>query len=364
MSCAKVARSSPMRTSMNRASVFLLPLVLSIAVLFVPVERASADSAAPEPAAAQVLDALRVAAAPGRPERDQERAVEALVEAVRGGTGLTAQTRAWLRAQASPLLVSLSSEPRNASWARVGALMALRDIEAETEVVREAMALATADTSSAAGLLASRVEILDGWLADRTERPQGGPLKLAPQNPEAERQALALLSERGVAVSESSLTAAAMAADVELLRALLDAGIDVNMAFRDVPNLLGYAAALGCSVQTPMATRLAAIQLLIDREIDLERPGADGSTPLMGAARHCPVEVVNLLINAGADAAAVDANGRGSLAVAFTHGRWEVAERLVQAGARLPREQLRSLFIELPQDPQRRGVIESALQPL
>jgi hypothetical protein len=337
---------------------------LSTALFFVPVEGACANVVAPESAAAEVLEALRAAAAPGRPERDQERAIEALVEAVRGSTGLAAQTRAWLRVQASPVLVSLSSEPRNASWARVGALMALRDIEAETKLVREAMALATADTSSAAGLLASRVEILDAWLADRMERPQGGPLELAPQNPEAEQQALALLSERSVGVSESSLTAAAMAADVELLRALLDAGMNINMPFRDVPNLLGYAAAFGCSVRTPMATRLAAIQLLIDRGIDLERRGADGSTPLMGTARHCPVEVANLLIHAGADVGAVDANGRGSLAVAFTHGRWDVAERLVQAGARLPREQLRSLFIELPQDPQRRSVIESALQPL
>lgn len=324
----------------------------------------AASAAAPDPAASAALKGLQSAMGPKGSERDQQRAVQTVVDAVRGQGGLSTGGREWLREAAAPLLLELLGAAGNAPWARTDALMALRAIEADPAQVRQGIAIARADQSRASDLLTSRVEILEAWLVDREGRPQAARLEFAPADSEAERRGLAALAARGVELTESALIAAAMAGDVEVLEGFLDAGLDVDIAFRDVPGLLGYVAALGCSVETPLPQRLAALQLLVARGIDLERAGSDGSTPLMGAARHCPVAVVDRLLAAGALATAEDHNGRGALAVAFTHGRWDVAERLIEAGARLRPEQRRQLFIELPHDSERRSLIERALAPL
>ncbi|RFU74300.1 ankyrin repeat [Trichoderma arundinaceum] len=116
---------------------------------------------------------------------------------------------------------------------------------------------------------------------------------------------------------------AAKNGSLALARALCKAGADVNAKAKDGSTPLHMAVG---------QKNTLIVQTLLENNVEKEATDIKGRTPLFRAVVDGNVEVATLLIDAGANVAAV-ADGRTSLHVALNHGvnGFEVAERLLQA---------------------------------
>ena len=79
--------------------------------------------------------------------------------------------------------------------------------------------------------------------------------------------------------------------------------------------------------------RIAAVRTLIQQHADASAPEGDGTTALHWAARQNDLEIVDLLLGAGAQVKAANRYGVTPLAVACTSASAAIVERLVKAGA-------------------------------
>ncbi|MDR1303817.1 MAG: ankyrin repeat domain-containing protein [Verrucomicrobiales bacterium] len=136
-----------------------------------------------------------------------------------------------------------------------------------------------------------------------------------------QRQAARALAERGTPLTVAALAQTARAGDVETLRLLLQAGLDVNAA--DADGVTAVAAAVS-------AGQTAAADWLRARGADLNQPDAAGRTPLWLAAAGGDLAAVDYLLGNGADFNRAAADGRAPLAVS---NRVPVIHALLQAGA-------------------------------
>jgi len=181
--------------------------------------------------------------------------------------------------------------------------------------------------------------------------------------------------------ADSTLLEAIWAGDVERVRALLEAGTEVNetslcssMGLSPDPDILAgiieaaggrVASAAGsepfpmaewfpyreekCSGTTPL--RLAAevgdpeiVRLLLDAGADVNEAGADGVTPLMTAASFGGHESVEQLVLAGADVEAVAEDGASAILIAAEAGLREIVDLLAPRVSQAQREQAESRF--------------------
>jgi ankyrin repeat protein len=112
---------------------------------------------------------------------------------------------------------------------------------------------------------------------------------------------------------------AAMAGDVEVMRALVDAGADPSKATKQGTTPLMLAAGLG-SIQgvdrVPPDQALAAVTLCLERGGDVKATNALGETALHGAVYRGSNPIVQLLVERGADVNAEDKGGRTPLSLA------------------------------------------------
>ncbi len=108
----------------------------------------------------------------------------------------------------------------------------------------------------------------------------------------------------------TSLMRAAYSADVELVQVLLDYGADPFIYNSDNENALlaasGYAWIDGYSQGRSTEERLATIKLLVELGMDVNWACDHGITPLMMAANFGEVELIQYLVDQGADLAAHD----------------------------------------------------------
>ena len=112
---------------------------------------------------------------------------------------------------------------------------------------------------------------------------------------------------------------AAMAADVEVMRALAEAGADPNLTADDGTTPLMLAAGLGRYMAETLVTKarsLEAAALAIELGADVDAANAAGSTALHGAAHVKSDTLVRLLVDDGASLDPVNARGQTPLAVA------------------------------------------------
>ena len=112
---------------------------------------------------------------------------------------------------------------------------------------------------------------------------------------------------------------AAMAADVEVMRALAEAGTDPDLAADDGTTPLMLAAGLGRYMAETLATEarsLEAAALAIELGADVDAANETGSTALHGAAHVKSDALVRLLVEHGASLDPVNARGQTPLAVA------------------------------------------------
>lgn len=114
------------------------------------------------------------------------------------------------------------------------------------------------------------------------------------------------------AAGETVLMYAALHGDIELIRLLLKRGAQVNMSGWTP---LHYAAVSG---------RTEVLALLLEHHAYIDAPSANGTTPLMMAAREGQMPAVRLLVGEGADPSLRNEAGLG--APEYLARRGDVAE--------------------------------------
>jgi ankyrin repeat protein len=111
-------------------------------------------------------------------------------------------------------------------------------------------------------------------------------------------------------VFATALMRAAFAADLELVKLLLDRGADPTIISRDRETMLSAAAGLafihGYHRGKSPEERLQVVKLFVELGNDVNQPDDYGITPLMAAGNYGDVPVIQYLIDAGADLGAHD----------------------------------------------------------
>lgn len=110
---------------------------------------------------------------------------------------------------------------------------------------------------------------------------------------------------------------AAERGDVIILKALIDAGADVNSKIGTTHNTDG-AGYTGTADGTPLSYaaakgKIEAMQLLLDNKADVNGAGPEGTTPLMSATEHIQLEAVQWLVNNGSNAGKDKALSKASM---------------------------------------------------
>lgn len=141
--------------------------------------------------------------------------------------------------------------------------------------------------------------------------------------PQPDRRPLELLLAAG---ARYRLCDAVLLDDVELARVRLDEGDDVNTGEGDYHGpLLKIAAELGY---------LEIVDLLLDRGADIEATDDLGQRPLLSAARYGRTEIVRRLLDRGADINAVDWSGQSALSNSAVEDHHDTFHLLLSRGAR------------------------------
>jgi hypothetical protein len=127
---------------------------------------------------------------------------------------------------------------------------------------------------------------------------------------------------RGIA-GLSPLHSAAYYEDLEMVRVLLDYGVDLNTRVDHGCTPLGFAPEGGFN-------DLSVVRLLLDRGADPNRQTWSGSSALHEASRVGRIEIVRLLVEHGASVEAKDNEGKTPLDVASGEQRDEIIKLLLE----------------------------------
>ena len=131
---------------------------------------------------------------------------------------------------------------------------------------------------------------------------------------------------------------AAQSGDVELLQRLLDAGADPLIATDNGTNALMVAAGIGwvegVTYEWSREQNVQTVAWLLALGIDVNARDRDGRTALMGAAHKGRNEIVQMLVDHGADMAVRDVGSRDSIHNLFgkTWQAIDYADGLVRVG--------------------------------
>ena len=162
----------------------------------------------------------------------------------------------------------------------------------------------------------------------------------APSSRGSEADGMAVLRARKVSFEESSFFRALAKADLELVRAFLDAGMSPTNSLVEMGPPIRVMLFSGQACQPAggptLAETKAAVKLLLERGADPNGSDANGNTALMAAASNgCDRELMRMLIKAGAK---IDAKNNAGL-TPFEMGLvWahDGLDEILAAGYRLP----------------------------
>jgi uncharacterized protein len=302
---------------------------------------------------APLVATLRTARGGGR-----EALIDAIEELGQYDGPSPAIVKSYLQREAPPVLIEIAQG--KADWTvRGDALMALRSLNASDEFLDRASAVAQADATKEAGFIRSRGQLLQSWKQSRPQ-PAVSDAMVQPKDAARERRALAFLKQRGLNVSVAQLHSSAMEGHADEVEALLDAGVSPGAHGR-AGSVLSMATWTGCATSPgALEGRLKTVRLLLDRGADVQEKDELDNTILLTAAQHCPLPVVQLLVEAGAPVNTANRGGHAPLAAAFLGNQWDVAAYLVEKGARLKKSQIDSVFFELPTDSHKLALIRRA----
>lgn len=318
------------------------------------VEQGSAD---PARDLAPLLDGLRAA----KDDSAKSTYIDAIEELGDARGSSPAAVKAWLVANAPPVLLEVARG--NAGWSvRGDALMTLRSLDASDAAFDEAIALAKAAQGDGAGFIHSRGELLQDW-KDNRGRHGAKPGIAKPADVAKEQRALEFLRTRNIGASGDAMNRALIEAEVEVVQALIDAGVDATAAGPAGMTPLATATLVSCAQNNPLDRQLAVIDLLLAHGADVEHTDSQGNTVLMGAVQSCPLPIIEKLVSAGAAPDPVNAQQFTPLKMAFVSGHWDIAEYLVGKGARITATEAGQVFFEKPTDPRQAAILAKAIKP-
>jgi ankyrin repeat protein len=195
-------------------------------------------------------------------------------------------------------------------------------------------------------------------LAALAAEPAGDAVPKVPHM--SREEALAYLAEEQLALDPTNLVSPIMNGKVELVEALLAAGVDVNDR-SGLPQPVLQLAVSSCSgdrIEIPKV--LAMIEVLLAHGAKVNPPGAGELSPLMVAVQQCPPAVVRRLLRAGADLQFRTSLGISTLAMALIVKNYDAAEVLIDAGARLSPEAASKLLAGKKDDPRLVALVKRA----
>ena len=128
----------------------------------------------------------------------------------------------------------------------------------------------------------------------------------------------------GMVNTNEALRITAGRGKTEAMKALINAGADVNAKDNDDETALMWAAESG---------HAEAVKILINTGANVNAKNNDGYTALMLAAINGNAETIKILLNAGADVNAKNNNGGTALILAAYRGHAEAITTLLNAGA-------------------------------
>ncbi len=318
------------------------------------VEQGSVD---PARDLAPLLDGLRAA----KDDSTKATYIDAIEELGDTRGSSPAAVKSWLVAHAPPVLLDVARGA--AGWSvRGDALMTLRSLDASDAVFDEAIALAKAAQGDGAGFIQSRGELLQDWKDNRGNHGTK-PGIARPMDAAKEQRALEFLRARNIGASADAMNRALGDAEVEVVQALIDAGVDANTAGPAGMTPLATATMVSCAQKNPLQRQLAVIDLLLAHGADVRHTDAQGNTVLMGAVQSCPLPIIEKLVAAGAASDPVNAQQFTPLKMAFVSGHWDIAEYLVGKGARITATEAGQVFFEKPTDPRQAAILAKAIKP-
>lgn len=279
-------------------------------------------------------------------EEEQDDVIDLIEELGEEDGIMPAAVKTYLREAAPPVLMHVARTSAF-TYNRANVMLVLRDLNVDVPVINEAVAIAQADAERSVRFHGT---LLENW---KTSRHQN----YTPTPTANEQAALEYLRRRRERISAHALGTAASEGDAELVAALLDAGVPV-----DVPLTVGTPleyAATGCITHPDAKGRMATIDLLIARGANVKWKDGNDNTLLMSAI-DCPPAVVAKLLDAGVSIDAVNAMKYNALQLALAKGEWDVAALLVERGARLSKKQIDELFFEKPDDPEKLALLKRA----
>jgi ankyrin repeat protein len=163
-------------------------------------------------------------------------------------------------------------------------------------------------------------------LLDRTTLDALG----ASHMPELAQRKILSKTTRGVSTKKEpvppvqSLLDAILKNDTEVVRDLLDKGVDASSKSSNGAAMLSIASTNGYAAIT---------QLLLERGANVNAKDSDGMTALMGASQNGNIEIAQLLLGHSADINVAADNGMTALMHAAKNGRYEMMKLLLQHGA-------------------------------
>jgi len=113
------------------------------------------------------------------------------------------------------------------------------------------------------------------------------------------------------------------------VQVLLEGGADVSATARNPMRVQPLHAAVA-------GRHLDVVRVLVEAGADVNVHQHGGWTPLMGAAAHGDVETVDLLLAHGADPTATNESGRDAASLAREHGHDALADRLAALSGSQP----------------------------
>jgi len=157
-------------------------------------------------------------------------------------------------------------------------------------------------------------------------------------------------------------------ADEAKIKGYLEAGVSPDFQFTSMQNrtalyvLVNSMRACNVKVRPTPEKVKGLVRLFLEKGADPNRADDMGNTPLMGAASKCDVELIQLLLDAGADPQIKSKAGLSAIEFSFMFAN-DGADALIQAGARIPADKVESFKAAYGANPAALDLIQRATGP-